>query len=172
MYTLSIELIETIAVVVVMILIHVISNNAINRTLKRFNFTLKRRRIITKLINFIVVILSIIAIVAIWGIEQSELFLFLSSVVTVIGIAFFAQWSLLSNMTSALILFFNHPIKLGDTIEIHDKDYPLQGVVKDIGYYFVLIETEDKQVITIPNSIFLQKMVSVKVNRKTPEKSS
>lgn len=165
MLSVRIELIETVLVVVFMIIVQIISNNAINRALKRFNFSLKRRRIITKLINLIVFLLSAIAVIAIWGIEQSELFLFLSSVVTVIGIAFFAQWSLLSNMTSALILFFNHPIKLGDTIEILDKEYPVSGVIKDIGYYFVHIETKDKQLLTIPNSIFLQKMVSMKVNQ-------
>lgn len=112
-----------------MIVAQFISNRAINNALKRFRFTLQRRRLITKLINFIVFLLSAIAIVAIWGIDQSELFLFLSSVVTVIGIAFFAQWSLLSNMTSALILFFNHPVKIGDSIEIFDKDFPVKGTI-------------------------------------------
>lgn len=129
MFILSIELIETAIVILLMIVAQFISNRAINNALKRFRFILQRRRLITKLINFIVFLLSAIAIVAIWGIDQSELFLFLSSVVTVIGIAFFAQWSLLSNMTSALILFFNHPVKIGDSIEIFDKDFPVKGTI-------------------------------------------
>ena len=133
MFILSIELIETAIVILLMIVAQFISNRAINNALKRFRFTLQRRRLITKLINFIVFLLSAIAIVAIWGIDQSELFLFLSSVVTIIGIAFFAQWSLLSNMTSALILFFNHPVKIGDSIEIFDKDFPVKGTIKNIG---------------------------------------
>lgn len=164
MFILSIELIETAIVILLMIVAQFISNRAINNALKRFRFTLQRRRLITKLINFIVFLLSAIAIVAIWGIDQSELFLFLSSVVTVIGIAFFAQWSLLSNMTSALILFFNHPVKIGDSIEIFDKDFHVKGTIKNIGYYFVHIETENKQLYTIPNSVLLQKMISVKIN--------
>jgi small-conductance mechanosensitive channel len=158
----SLELVETIAVIVIMIVIHLLSKSAISRALKTFKFTVQRRRIIVKLINFVVFVFGTITIAAIWGIKQSELFIFLSSVITVIGIAFFAQWSLLSNITSALILFFNHPIKIGDRIEIHDKEYPLSGVVKDIGYYFVRIENTTNEVITIPNSIFLQKMVTVK----------
>ena len=164
MFILSIELIETAIVILLMIVAQFISNRAINNALKRFRFILQRRRLITKLINFIVFLLSAIAIVAIWGIDQSELFLFLSSVVTVIGIAFFAQWSLLSNMTSALILFFNHPVKIGDSIEIFDKDFPVKGTINNIGYYFVHIETENKQLYTIPNSVLLQKMISVKIN--------
>ena len=67
-------------------------------------------------------------------------------------------------MTSALILFFNHPVKIGDSIEIFDKDFPVNGTIKNIGYYFVHIETENKQLYTIPNSVLLQKMISVKIN--------
>jgi small-conductance mechanosensitive channel len=158
----SLELIETIAVIVFIILIQLLSKSAISRSLKKFKFTAQRRRIIVKLINFVVFVFGAITVAAIWGIKQSELFIFLSSVVTVIGIAFFAQWSLLSNITSALILFFNHPIKIGDRIEIHDKEYPICGIVKDIGYYFVRIENTANETITVPNSLFLQKMVTVK----------
>jgi small-conductance mechanosensitive channel len=86
----------------------------------------------------------------------------LSSLLTVLGIAFFAQWSLLSNITSGLILFFNHPVKLGDTIKIHDKEFPIEGQVKDIGYYFVHLETLEGERLTIPNSALIQKMVSIK----------
>ena len=132
----SIELIETIAVAVFIIIIQLLSKSAISRSLKKFKFTVQRRPIIVKLINFIVFVLGVISISAIWGIKQSDLFIFLSSVVTVIGIAFFAQWSLLSNITSALILFFNHPIKIGDTIELNDKEIGVSGVVKDIGVLF------------------------------------
>lgn len=162
----SLELIETIAVLVIMIVIHLLSKSAISRALKKFKFSVQRRRIIVKLINFVVLVFATITIAAIWGIEQSELFIFLSSVITVIGIAFFAQWSLLSNITSALILFFNHPIKIGDRIEIHDKENPMSGKVIDIGYYFVRIENTPNEIITIPNSLFLQKMVSVESQPK------
>ncbi len=158
----SIELIETIAVAVFIIIIQLISKSAISRSLKKFKFTVQRRPIIVKLINFIVFVLGVISISAIWGIKQSDLFIFLSSVVTIIGIAFFAQWSLLSNITSALILFFNHPIKIGDTIELNDKEIGVSGVVKDIGYYFVRIENSAGETQTIPNSLFLQKMVTIR----------
>lgn len=162
----SIEVIETVLVIVIMIVIRLLSKSQISRALRKFTFSYQRRKVAVKLINFFVVLLGLVVIAAIWGIKQHELFLFLTSAVTVLGIAFFAQWSLLSNITSGLILFFNHPLKLGDTIEVHDKDYMLIGVVKDIGYYFVHIETENGEKFTIPNSVMLQKMVSIKVEGK------
>jgi ABC-type antimicrobial peptide transport system permease subunit len=38
------------------------------------------------------------------------------------GIAFFAQWSIISIITATLIIFFNHPAKMGDEIEIFDEN--------------------------------------------------
>lgn len=158
----SIELIESLFVIGFMFVLRLLSKSAISRTLRKFNFSDMRRRLIVKFLNIVVVLLSSLTIAAIWGIDQEDLVLFISSLLTVIGVAFFAQWSLLSNITSGLILFFNHPMKIGDTIEIYDKDYPLVGVIKEIGYYFVHIETLDGVKLTIPNSILVNKMVSVK----------
>jgi small-conductance mechanosensitive channel len=162
MITFSIEIIETTVVVVIMIVLRLLSRSAVSRALKKFNFSYQRRKLILKLINVLVVVLGLLAIIAIWGIKQEDLFIFLSSLLTVLGIAFFAQWSLLSNITSGLILFFNHPVKLGDTIKIHDKEFPIEGQVKDIGYYFVHLETLEGERLTIPNSALIQKMVSIK----------
>ena len=64
------------------------------------------------------ILVGISAVVGIWGIEKEKLVLFISSVLTILGIAFFAQWSILSNITAGLILFFSHPLKLGDYIKI------------------------------------------------------
>jgi small-conductance mechanosensitive channel len=162
MFGYSIEVIETIAILLGVIGMRLFSRSAVSKALRKFSFTVQRRKLTVKIINFFVSGFGILAISAVWGIKQHELFLFFSSLVTVLGIAFFAQWSLLSNITSGLILFFNHPVKLGDTIEIHDKDYPIVGSVRDIGYYFLHIETKSGERLTIPNSVFLQKMISVK----------
>jgi small-conductance mechanosensitive channel len=79
----------------------------------------------------------------------------------VLGIAFFAQWSLLSNITAGIILFFNHPLKIGDTITIFDKDFNIAGKITNIGLFFMHIRNESNEKITIPNSILLQKMVII-----------
>ncbi len=98
---------------------------------------------------------------AIWGLKQNEIAVFVSTILTVLGIAFFAQWSLLSNITSGLILFFNHPLKIGDTIKVIDKEYSIEGEVSDLTYFFIHLKTNNKETITIPNSILLQKSISV-----------
>jgi small-conductance mechanosensitive channel len=68
---------------------------------------------------------------------------------------------LLSNITSSVILFFNHPLKLGDVIKVLDKDYPFEGEVTELTYFFIHLKTIKDEVITIPNSLILQKSISI-----------
>ena len=84
---------------------------------------------------------------------------FATSLLTVLGIAFFAQWSIISNITSSLIIFFNHPVKIGDSIAILDNEYHIEGKVNDIGIFFLIIKTNEGELVTIPNNVFTQKMI-------------
>ena len=63
----------------------------------------------------------------VWGVDQSELLIFLSTILKVLEVAFFAQWSIISNITSTLIIFFNQSIKIGDYLTIMDKEYEIEG---------------------------------------------
>jgi small-conductance mechanosensitive channel len=119
-----------------------------------------RGQIIKKAINLIALIVGVLTISTIWGVNQADLVVFLGSVLTVIGVALFAQWSLLSNITSGIIIFFNHAVKIGDTIQIMEaKDYEVEGKVIDIGLFFVELKTKEGKEISLPNNIFIQKMI-------------
>ena len=124
---------------------------------------------IIKALQLLTFLTAIILLSAIWGLKQSEIAVFVGTILTALGIAFFAQWSLLSNVTSSVLLFFNHPIKIGDTIKILDKDFPIEGEVTDLSYFFVHLKTDTGEIVTIPNSILLQKSVSVIENKDIPE---
>ena len=73
----------------------------------------------------------------------------------------FAQWSILSNITSGIILFFFFPFKIGDVIKIHDKDFPIQAEIEDINAFHVNLKTIDGERITYPNNLLLQKGISI-----------
>ena len=77
----------------------------------------------------------------------------------------FAQWSILSNITSGVILFFFFPFRIGDTIKIHDKDFPIQAEIEDISAFHVNLKTIDGERITYPNNLLLQKGISIIVNK-------
>ena len=65
-----------------------------------------RTNLVIKYIHLLINILATIALIVIWGVKREEIFLTLSSIATVVGVAMFAQWSILSNITSGIILFF------------------------------------------------------------------
>ncbi len=156
------QLILTGIVITTLLIIRFLTTHSINRALKKFHFSLQRRLITIKILNFFLVIGAFVAILGIWGIEKEKLLLFLSSVLTIIGIAFFAQWSILSNITAGFILYFNHPMRLGDQIKVLEKDFTIEGIIDNITFFFVHIITKEDERITIPNSIILQKNISVK----------
>jgi small-conductance mechanosensitive channel len=112
-----------------------------------------------KIVSFIVYLIASIILIFIWGIDPSKLATYIASLFTVIGIAFFAQWSIISNITSTLIIFFNHQVNLGDAIVILDKEYQIEGTISDIGIFFIIIKVGEHEYVSLPSNVFMQKMV-------------
>lgn len=136
-----------------------VSERLIERAGLQFGYPKDRMKIIRKILNIIFSVVLVSVALFIWGVDQSELMYFITSLLTVMGIAFIAQWSILSNVTASFIIFFNHPVKLGDTVMVMDKDFNVQGRVSDIGIFFLILKTVDGEQIAIPTNVFLQKMV-------------
>ncbi len=156
------QIIESVVILIVYLFLKLISNRYIDKIVAN-NITIKARgKLVRKVINLTLLSVFLLILLSIFGIDQSELLVFIGSVLTVIGIALFAQWSILSNITSGIIIFFNHTIKLEDTIKIMDKEYDVEGVISDIGLFFVILKTKDDEQVSIPNSVFLNKMIKKK----------
>jgi small-conductance mechanosensitive channel len=142
-----------------------LTSRAIKRISINFGVTIERRKIIVKIFNIIYSIIALIFITTVWGVDKKELFLFFTSIITVLGIGFFAQWSFLSNITAGIILFFNHPLRLGDYIKIVEKDFFIEGKITNVTFFFIHLENKDKEKITIPNAIALQKTIVILESR-------
>jgi small-conductance mechanosensitive channel len=164
MTEIEIQIIETIVLGGIIILIKIFTQKSINKFLNKFDFDLKRKRITQRIINLFLSIIAIIILAGIWNIKRGELMVFFTSVITVLGIAFFAQWSILSNITSSLILFFNHPLKIGQNVRVLEKEYDVEGQLIDISFFFMYIRDKDGNTITIPTSVVLQKTIVSKKN--------
>ena len=158
----QLKLLETALALLLFFVFRMVSVKLIDRTVSQSLLQKTRGKIIKKVIQIVLGLIAIIFILTVWGVNQSELFVFMASVLTVIGIALFAQWSHLSNLTSGIIIFFNHSVKLDDTIAILDKDFEIEGRITDIGFFFVKLKTKEGEEVTMPNNIFLQKMIKRK----------
>jgi small-conductance mechanosensitive channel len=70
------------------------------------------------------------------------------------------------------LIFFNHPIKLGDYIKVLHKDFHFEGEVTEMNYFFVHIKTNNNELITIPNSHFFNQSYSVIDKNEKAKKST
>lgn len=161
METIKIQIIETLLVIGIYIISYFIIQSFINNVLKRTRFERGRRKMAIKGVQLFTTITAIILLTGVWGLKQNEIALFASTILTALGIAFFARWSLLSNITSSVLIFFNHPVKIGNTIKVLHKDYNYEGEVIDLTYFFVHLRTKDNEIITIPNSDFFEKTFTI-----------
>lgn len=159
----NIKIIETVIAIVVYIILRIIANKSIDKTVSNKYILKTRGKIIKKAVNLILLLTVLIFILVVWGVDQTELFVFFGSFLAVLGIALFAQWSILSNITAGIIIFFNHSVKLDDTITVIDKDYEVQGRVSDIGLFFVILKTQEGDQVSIPSNVFIQKMIKLKI---------
>lgn len=154
------KIFESAVIVIVYFILRKICFKIIDKTLLERFIHKSRGIIIKKVINFSFLMICITFVLLIWGVNQKDLGIFVGSVLTVVGVAFFAQWSILSNITSSIIIFFNHPVKLNDSIVIlESKDYVIEGKVINIGLFFITLITNESEQITLPNNIFIQKSI-------------
>lgn len=155
------EIIISGVVAIVLIIVRMISTNLVRRFAKTSHKLESRTNLVIKYIHLLINILSIIALIIIWGVRPRDIFLAVSSVITVVGVAMVAQWSILSNITSGVILFFSFPFKIGDSIKIHDKDFPIIGEIEDIAAFHIVLKTTDGEQVIYPNNLLFQKGISI-----------
>lgn len=110
-------------------------------------------------INTLLIIVYGLVVLGLLGLDFSDIEVLLSSVFAVVGVAFFAQWSILSNITASSIIFFSFPYRVGDWVSVVEKDVDIIGQVEDITLFHVLIRNLRGELITYPNNLILQKPV-------------
>jgi len=151
---------------VIAILFLSFSRYVIRKLIARYGLVLQKsetRMLQMKRVIFILLNITFAFVLAIiWGVDPKNLLVGLSSIFAIIGVAMFAQWSILSNVTAGIIMFFTAPFRIGDKIKIIDKDIPITATLENIHTFYTHIRTDDDELIVLPNNLFLQKIVSIK----------
>lgn len=155
------EFLYTSIVFVILLFIRFVLNLAIRKIGRNRGLNEVRIKLICRYVTVTLVIIALLIEAFIFGAEFRELAVVFSSVFAVLGIALFAIWSILSNVTSGIILFFSFPYKAGDKILIHDKDFPLEGVIEDIRAFQLHLRLDNGDLVTYPNNLMLQKAVTL-----------
>jgi len=155
------EFFQSLIVLILFFTIWFILKISVKKIGKKSNINEARVKLIIRY-NFVALFLVLILIEAfIFGVRIEDLALVFSSVFAVIGIALFAIWSILSNITSGVIMFFSFPYKVGDKIMIHDKDFPIEAIIEDIRAFQLHLRLNNGNLVTYPNNLMLQKAITL-----------
>ena len=160
------EILFTIILLAVIIALNSLSKRGIRRFGRTSSIDMNSRKIIFYLSNLLFYLVAFIGLSLIWGVDLNDFSVFLSSILAILGIGFVAQWSILSNLTASVILFFNHPLRLGDRIRVMDKDFDWTGKVEDISGFYLFMRTDDGKQITIPTNLVIQKGIEILKEKK------
>lgn len=155
------QIIATIVAVVFFTILKFVVDALIRKFGRKSSITEGRVNLVIKYVDYLVYIMAISSLIVIWGIDKKQIFLVISSILTVLGVALFAQWSILSNITAGIILFFSFPFKIGDKIRILDKDLPIEAEIVDIESFYTLLKTSEGELISFPNNLLLQKGIAI-----------
>lgn len=126
---------------------------------KRKQANEKRLFYVEKVFEVFFVLLGLVSLAVIWSVDVKGVSVFASSLFAIIGVAMFAQWSILSNITASIIIFFTFPAKVGDKIRIVDGDNSIEGTIKEIALFQIELQDDDNNLVMYPNNLLLQKPV-------------
>lgn len=156
-----IQLVVTVICFLFLPVIKYISKNIIRKYAVISRKLESRTNHVVRVISILINLSFVIAIIIIWGVDPRNLLVALSSIFAVIGVAMFAQWSFLSNITAGILIFFTTPFRVGDYIRVLDKDMGFDAKVEDILTFHTHLTTKNGEKISYPNSLFFQKGISI-----------
>lgn len=155
------EIIYSAILLIILFIIRTIIVITVKKIGKKSGTTEARAVLIGRYVTVTFVLIALLIEAFILGANTQDITLVFSSVFAVIGIALFAIWSILSNVTSGVIMFFSFPYKVGDKIKIHDKDYPVEAIIEDIRAFQLILREDNGDLVTYPNNLILQKAVTL-----------
>lgn len=125
-------------------------------------------------VSFLILGSSVLLVLDRLGVSGTVLWTAFTSFATVAAVAFFAAWSVLSNIFCSVLIYTTRPFRLSDHVELLESgDKPgLGGQVVDINLiYTTLRETRPDQsqaLLQVPNSLFFQRIVRLRQETAAP----
>jgi len=120
-----------------------LKDNAISKALSAFN------------------VLLLVGLVAstmvVWGFDFRGLLTLSASIVAVTGVALFAGWSILSNITAFFVILAHASFRRGTFIRILDADNYVEGYISEINLFNTKLISESREVVIYPNNLLLSR---------------
>lgn len=121
------------------------------------NFKSENSQKAAHIMRLVTGIVTISIILIIWGVDFSGLLLVSTSLLTLTGVALFASWSLLSNVTCYFLMLFHTSFRRGNFIRVLDADNYIEGYISEVGLFNTKLVTEDREIVVYPNNLILNR---------------
>ncbi|MDX1496426.1 MAG: mechanosensitive ion channel family protein [Salinisphaeraceae bacterium] len=102
-------------------------------------------------------IITLAALMIIWGFDFSGLLLITTSIITLTGIALFASWSILSNVTAYVVLLLHKSYRRGNFVRVFDMDNYIEGYIAEVNVFNTRLITEAREVVIYPNNLLISR---------------
>jgi len=132
-------------VYIILITSKAIQKILLNSIFPRYHMELGVQLSMARLIHYTVLVIGFVILLNILGFELTKLTIIGGALGVGIG---FGLQAIVNNFASGLILLFERPIKVGDTIQIGENF----GEIKKLGLRATIVNTFDNAEIVIPNS--------------------
>lgn len=108
-------------------------------------------------VNILLIIGAVASSMVVWGFDFRGLLTLSASIVAVTGVALFAGWSLLSNITAFFLLLAHSSFRRGNFIRILDADNYIEGYISEINLFNTKLISEGREVIIYPNNLIMSR---------------
>ncbi|MEL6868868.1 MAG: mechanosensitive ion channel domain-containing protein [Pseudomonadota bacterium] len=98
---------------------------------------------------------GMLVLLFVWGIDLTAVLIFASTTITLLGVALFASWSILSSVTAYFILMLQPSFRRGNFIRVIEADNYIEGYIADLTLFHTRLITEDREIVVYPNSLML-----------------
>lgn len=133
----------------------------VNRALRHMQLDMGTRQAIGTFVRYLVLVVGVSLILQNAGLNLSAFGVLAGAVGVGVG---FGLQNIISNFVSGLIITLEHPIKVGDRVEVGG----IEGTVHEIGARRTTIVTNDRLSILVPNQRFILDNVVNQVYAESP----
>ena len=141
----------------------VLSEIKLDKVLKELGIKFNLEALISTIIKYIIYIIALFIALNQFGFSTILLYIILITIlVIIISIIIISLKNFIPNIISGIIISKKNIIKKGDYIKING----VEGTIKEFDILETKVETKDKDIIFIPNSIITRKILYKKKSKK------
>jgi small-conductance mechanosensitive channel len=135
-------LLNIVAILAVAWLMRLLARHLLARVGRHYTLPLQLEIAARRLSNFLIWTTSLVLILDQLGVSATVLWTAFTGFAAVGAVAFFAAWSVLSNIFCTLLIFTTRPFRIGDTIElVENGEKPgFKGRVIDVNLIYSTLE--------------------------------